>query len=288
MKNIIKLTLLALLSVFLFTGCGDKVIIENGEVGKQITGSGLEKEIRNPGALRMDSCMFTACPKLVRLTVAETSKTIPGKFFINKSDLDLTLDLKLQYSVKRDEKSINEVFDRVKGIEDTHNSRQLIIPEEKVYITFIDPVLRDTVRVSLNNYTIEEMISNLTEVRKFVENEVRKQLANTPITIVNLTFGKIGWPDSIIKAKEDFAKIEIEKATKMKAMAAELEIMTKQFELDKKRAEMTLQVDKIISDKMNDNLKSYMLLDGIRKSAENGTPWAITGSDVIFRETNQK
>jgi len=286
--NSLKMIFIVILATVLFTGCGEKVIIENGEVGKQLTTSGLEKEIRNPGALRMEACFLSACPKLVRLSVAETSKTVPGNFFIAKSDLEMKLDLELQYSVKKDTKSINEVFERVKGVSSNTSSmyQQIIIEEEKVYTTFIKPVLRDTVRLALNNYKIEEMMDNLGVVRDFVESEVRKKLESSPINIVNLTFGKIGWPESIMKSKEDFAKIEIEKATKMKSMAAELEIMKKQFELDKARAIMALEVDKIISDKMNPQLATYMTLEAINKSAENGTPWAL-GSNVVYRETNK-
>lgn len=61
--------LLALLAVaaLLAGGCGDRVTIQPGEVGRQLTINGLEDENRPPGAFRMDSCMITACPKLVRL-----------------------------------------------------------------------------------------------------------------------------------------------------------------------------------------------------------------------------
>lgn len=286
MKKSLLYGIAAVTLLLTLSGCGNKVIIENGEVGKQLTTSGLEKEIRNPGALRMEGCFGTACPKLVRLSVAETSKTIPGKFFIEKSDLEMGLELELQYAVKRDEKSINEVFERVKGVSDPRDSSQIIIQEEKVYSTFIKPVIRDTVRQALSNYKIENMMANLGTVREFVESEVRKKMKDTPIKIVNLSFSKISWPEAIIKAKIDFAKIEIEKATKMKGMSAELEIMEKKFELDKKRAEMALQVDSIVSDKMNENLAQYMMLDAINKSAENGTPWAIN-SNIIYREKSK-
>ena len=277
--------LMAVVVMFFLTGCGEKVVIENGEVGKQLTTSGLEKEIRTAGAFRMDSCFGTACPKLVRLSIAETTEVIPGKFFIKKSDLAMELELSLQYSVKKDEASINEVFRRVKAEKDPNNPDQLLISEKKVYNTFIKPVLRDTVRVALNNYTIEEIIDNLTEVRVFVENQVKAKLSKTPIKVISLSFSKIGYPESIMKAKEDFAKIELEKATKMKAIAAELEIDKKEQELKIVKAKMALEVDKIVADRMNPQLAKYMLLEAINTSAENGTPWAITGSDVIFRET---
>ena len=277
-------SLMVVSSMLLFTGCGEKVVIENGEVGKQLTTSGLEEEIRTAGAFRMESCFGTACPKLVRLSIAETTEVIPGKFFIKKSDLAMELELSLQYSVKKDTNSINEVFKRVKAEKDSNNPNQLLISEKKVYNTFIKPVLRDTVRVALNNYTIEEIIDNLTEVRVFVENQVKAKLNKTPIKVISLSFSKIGYPESIMKAKEDFAKIELEKATKMKAIAAELEIAKKEQELKIVKAKMALEVDKIVADRMNPQLAKYMLLEAINTSAENGTPWAITGSDVIFRE----
>jgi hypothetical protein len=282
-RNILKIMGVALATSMLFTGCGEKVLIENGEVAKQLTTSGLEKGISSSGAIRLDACWTSACPKLVRLAVAENSILVPGKFFIKKSDLEMELEIALQYGVKRDEASINSVFDRVKGIQDPANKRQLIIEEEKVFNTFVKPILRDSVRIALNNYSIDEIIANLAEVRTYVESEVRKSLKESPIKIVNLTFSKVSYPESVMKAKEDFAKINLEKATKIRAMAAELEIMAEELKLKKARAKMAVEVDEIISKRMNPNLEKYMILDAINKSAENGTPWAITG-DVVFRD----
>ena len=284
-KLLITITMLG--SMIFFTGCGEKVIIENGEVGKQLTTDGLEDQIRTAGAFRMENCFGTACPKLVRLTIAETTEIVPGKFFIAKSDLAMDLELSLQYSVKKDNKSLNSVFDRVKATQDPTNNSQLLINEKKVYDTFIKPVLRDTVRVALNNYTVEQIIANLTDVRIFVENAVKEKLNDSPIKVISLSFSKIGYPESIMKAKEDFAKIELEKATKMKAIAAELEIAAKEQELKIVKAKMALEVDKIVAERMNSKLAEYMLLEAINTSAENGTPWAVTG-DVIFRDISTK
>lgn len=273
MKKLVQVLILVGLTLF-FTGCGEKVVINSGEVGKQLTTSGLEKEIRAPGAFRMDSCFFgMACPKLVRLQVSETTEVIPGKFFINKSDLELELELSLQYAVKKDEKSINGVFERIKA--EKSDSNQMMIPNENIYNAFIRPVIRDTVRVALNNYSIDEIMNNLSDIKTFTENEVRKVLKDTPIDVITLAFSKVGYPEAILKAKEDFAKIELEKATKMRAIAAELEILKKTMELEKERAKMTLEVDEIIATKMNTNLEKYLTLQAINKSAENGTPWAL-------------
>jgi len=284
-KHILKTLLGAGMISVLFTGCGEKVLIENSEVAKQLTTSGLEKGISKSGAIRLDSCFTSACPKLVRLSIAENSTLVPGKFFIKKSDLEMELEIALQYGVKKDDKSINEIFDRVKGIPDINNLRQLVIPESKVYNTFVKPVLRDTVRIALNNYSIDEIIANLAVVRSYVESEVRKTLKKSPIKIVNLTFSKVSYPESVMKAKEDFAKINLEKATKMKAIAADIEIAKEQKKLDIIRAEIALEVDKVISTKMTPSLEKYMVLEAINKSAENGTPWALTG-DVVFRQVN--
>lgn len=285
MKKII-LPITIVFSLLLFTGCGEKVVIENGEVAKQLTTSGLEEEIRTAGAFRMESCFGTACPKLVRLTIAETTVVVPGDFFIAKSDLAMELELSLQYAVKGDNKSIDKVFNRVKAT--PVNNDQLLITEQKVFDTFIKPVLRDTVRVALNTYTVEQIIANLTDVRIFVENSVKEKLNNSPINVISLSFSKISYPESIMKAKEDFAKIELEKATKMKAIAAELEIAAKEQELKVVKAKMALEVDTIVSERMNPELATYMLLEAINTSAEKGTPWAVTGSETVLRQNKKE
>lgn len=271
------LVLFGLVSVLALTGCGERVMINNSEVGKQLTVSGLEDKVRSPGALRLESCVFSSCPKLVRLSVAEESAEIGGAYYNSQSDLELDMTVAMQYTIKRDNNSLNEVFSRIKPVQ-ASSSRDLYIQSEQVYNVFVQPVLRDTVRASLNNYSIEEIMDNLPQVREYVESEVRKRLSETPIDVVNLTFSKVGWPKVILQAKEEFAKIEIDKATQFRAIAADLEIMEKQMDLEIARAKMTLKVDSVVASAMTPQLQNYMLLNAINKSAENGTSWAITDS----------
>jgi regulator of protease activity HflC (stomatin/prohibitin superfamily) len=278
MKKLLS-ALVLVSALALTTGCGHRTMIENGEVGKQLTTSGLEDKVRAPGAFRMESCILSSCPKLVRLSVAENNKVIPGNYFIAKSDLELGIDLSLQYGLKRDNASLNEVFSRIRGV--PLNSSELVIAEDRVFEVFVQPVIRDTVRTALNQYSIEQIMENLPLVREYVESEVRKKLNNSPIDVISLSFSKVSWPTVILQAKEEFAKIEISKATEMRAVAADLEILASKMELEKERARMALEVDSIIASKMTPELAQFMLLNAINKSAENSTPWAVTDSTVL-------
>lgn len=275
MKKIILL-LSSIVVALLMTGCGDKVQINSGEVGKQLTTSGLESEIRESGSFRMDGCAFSACPKLVRLQVTKTPQIIPGKFFMPKSDLTLGLDIAIQYQVKTDNASRNIIFNEVSAQPSTTNDREMIILSQTVYDTFIKPTLRDTVRKALSQYKIEGVMDNLSKVREFVESEVKKSLKDSPVTVVTLAFENISYPALILESKEQFAAIETQKATEMKAMAAEMEIIAKKLEVEKARANVALEVDKIISDHMDDKLATWGIIQAAQTSAENGTPWAIS------------
>ena len=60
----------------LFIACGQRVTIQPGEIGRQLTTAGLETENRPPGAFRLESCIISACPKLVRLQTQNQPKTL--------------------------------------------------------------------------------------------------------------------------------------------------------------------------------------------------------------------
>ena len=114
-----KISVLGFLLCSLFlTGCGERVSIQPGEVGKQLTTDGLEKEIRRPGAFRMEQCLVVACPRLVRLQVQKATKQFKiDKLLLMKSNVDLSnVEVGVQFQVKDNEESINRIFEEVRPV----------------------------------------------------------------------------------------------------------------------------------------------------------------------------
>jgi len=275
-KTIINILLLSLVVLFT-TGCGERVRVEQNEVAKVLSTNGLEDTVRTNSTFRLESCIFSACPKLVKLDITKNTKTMNSQYFMPKSDMELGLELTIQYSPKVDKKSINSIYKDIRA-EDVPNSSFLaIIDSEKLYEIYIQPILKDTTRQALNDYKIEQIMDNLEDSRKFVFNMIKEKLKETPIHLDSLSFSKISYPSLILQKKKEFAAIDTQKATDMKSMAAELEIMAKKLELEKKKAKMQLEVDKIISKRLDENMVIWGIVQAAQTSAENGTPWSLGG-----------
>lgn len=266
MKKIILLMVTSVLMI----GCGDRVTVDSGRVAKQLGINGLEKTIRRSGAFRLDSCVISACPRLVILDVFENTEEISGKFYISKSKLDLTLSLDIQYAVREDDDSINKVYDRVKSVQGTV-SRTSVITTEQVFNTYIKPTITDIARSALNNYTIDEIMDNLSAVRKFVELEIKKSYKDSPVIINSVAFSKVSFPEVIVSRREEAASVDAEKITKMKRLEAQLEVAAKQRELDLLRAKNAVAADKIVSKSMDKKMSTWLMLEAIQTCAERET-----------------
>lgn len=264
-----------IITALMFSGCGERVRVEQGQVGKVMNSSGLEEQIRDVSTFRLESCVFTACPKLITLDMTKNVEKVEGKFFMPKSDMEFGIELNLQYSAKNTPKALNSIFKEMPSVSKEGSTNINHISSSKLFSRYIEPIIIDTTRQALGNYTIEEIMSNLEETRQYIYATINKKLENEPIQIDTLSFSKIEYPALILKKKEDFASIDTQKATDMKAMAAELEILAKKLELEKAKAKMQLEVDEIVSGRMNGKMVAWGIVQAIQTSAEKGTPWAL-------------
>lgn len=259
----------------MFSGCGERVQVEQGQIGKVMDANGLEEEIRDVSTFRLDSCVLSACPKLITIDVTKNVSKVDGKFFMPKSDMEFGIELNIQYSAKNDKESLNTIFKEIPS-QPIEGKRDVnTISTAKLFARYIEPIVIDTTRQALGNYTIEEIMSNLEETRQFIYESLNKKLATSPVQIDVLSFSKIEYPALILKKKEDFASIDTQKATDMKAMAAELEILAKKLELEKAKAKMQLEIDTIVSDRMDSKMIAWGIIQAIQNSAENKTPWSL-------------
>jgi len=286
MKKILLYAIVGLSSILLLSGCGQKVRVEQNEVAKILGSNGLEDEILKNSTFRLDSCFISACPKLVTLDVTKNTKVIPGNYYMPKSDMEMELELSIQYSVKKDKKSIDTVFEEARSINNPNFDYLASIPAEKLYEIYIKPIIKDSTRQALNSFKIEQVMDNLEETRLFVFKTINKKLKDSPVKIDTLSFSKIGFPELILQKKKEFAAIDTQKATDMKAMAAELEIMAKKLELEKKKAKMQLEVDNIISKQLDKKMVIWGIIQAIQTSAENGTPWSLGNGSFQMTDLN--
>lgn len=278
-------SMLALTALLL--GCGDQTSIQTGEVGKQLTSNGLENEIRQPGAFRMDSCGFGACPKLVRLQVNKSTADLEiDSLFLPKSNVDLSkVQIGLQFQVKPNKDSINKVFTEVRPEPSKgqygESDRVLVITAEMVYATYLKRKAPDAIVTALRNYSVEEVLTNVPEIAQYAKEQVNKMLAETPIEVTELGFpngiGEV--PKEVIEAKRRLFAIEEEKARKIKALEAELAVEDQRQAVQRKRSKNDME----IAGQLGISVSEFMRLkiaERFSDAAEAGTPVALGGQFV--------
>lgn len=262
----LNLLLIAIVSLLVLSGCGSKVTVESGRVAKQLGTNGLETEIRRAGAFRLDSCITTACPSLVILDVFENTATIESQYYISASKLNLTLHVDIQYAVKEDDASINKVYERVKSV--PNGNRQSAITTEQVFSTYVKPVSIGTIRTALNHYDIDKIMDNLSEVQDYVEVAFKNKLKDTPVVIKSLTFSSVSYPEVIVERREEEASVDAEKATKLKRLEADLIVAKEERKLQIEHAKNAVEADKIISNSMDEDMATWLMLEAIQTCAE--------------------
>ena len=253
--------------ILTLSGCGERVTVDSGRVAKQLGTNGLEKSIRREGAFRLDSCVTTACPRLVILDVFENATTVGNKFYISKSKLNLTLKLDIQYAVREDDASINKVYKRVKSVS-ISGTRRSEISTDQVFDTYIRPSVIDITRTALNNYDIDTIMDNLSEVREHVENVIKTSYSDSPVEIIRVTFSDVSFPPVIVLRREEAASVDAEKVTKIKRLEAQLEISEKKRALGIIRARYAVEEDKIVSKSMDKKMQAWLMLEAIQTCAE--------------------
>ena len=268
--KILKLGILPILAMLILSGCGDKVTVDSGRVAKQLGTNGLEDGIRRAGAFRLDSCVTTACPRFVVLDVFENTQTISSKYYISSSKLNLELDVDIQYAVKEDDASINKVYKRVKSVP-VNGERKSIISTEQVFSTYVKPVSIGTIRTALNHYNIDQIMDNLSEVQIYVENAFKEKLKSEPVIIKSLTFSLVSYPKVIVERREEEASVDAEKATKLKRLEADLIVAKEERKLQIEHAKNAVEADKIISDSMDEDMATWLMLEAIQTCAERTT-----------------
>lgn len=238
--------LLMLVVALVLAACGDRTSIQTGEVGKVLGDRGLEKDIRKPGAFRMDACVFDACPKLVRLQVNKSTNLLTiDSLFLPKSNVDIRkVEVGIQFQVKQDEASIHKVFEEVrpsapdeKQVEESH--RVLLITAESVYDTFLKRKVADAIITELRKHTVDEVLTEVPEIAHSTKEQINAMLADTPIEVTEVGFPNgIGVvPDEVINAKRRLFAVEEERARKIKSLAADLVIEDQRQLVQRKRVE---------------------------------------------------
>lgn len=287
MKNVTK-TVLGFAMLMTLGGCwGERVTINTGEVGKQITTSGLEKEIRQPGSFKMDTCWFSACPRLVRLQTAVSAQTVTiEKVFLPKSNVALdNVQFGIQFRIKQDQSSIDRAFTDIRSSGDDGDR---FISSEEIFATYIARKAPEAVITALRDYTVEQALSEPDSIAAYAKDRINEALANTPVEVTEFGFPNgVGVPPAVVlDAKDRLYAIDEEKAREIRALEAALEVEAQRQSVARLRAKNDTEV----AAELGIPVAQYQCLrtmDAFADAANSGTTIALAGDCGLSSKTGE-
>jgi len=245
------IALLAVMTLFL-TGCGPIVEVPPAHVAKLSTASGLQEGLITPGKLRLGP----AIGKYESLVMAQTADMAVKEampVFMPKDQLNLTLEIRGVVSVSPDPNNVDKLFSRV--VPSPVNDRVSMIDMSTIYTTYGQNVIREVCRIVVTRYSIDEVMANRERIGAELFQDVKKALANTPLTVVEFGFADLQPPPVIVQAQEtkktreiEILRAEADKAIKLQQAEAALAVAIKQQEVDLKEAETQVLVDKKLAE----------------------------------------
>lgn len=279
-------TIPVLFATLLLGGClGKEVTIETGEVGKILGTSGLEKQVLEPEAFRLDYCAIQACEKLVRLQVNKsTTQMNIDTLFLPDSNVDIrNVQVGIVFQVKKDEDSIAQIYDEVRP--DPVEEQVMLISADRVYETYLARKAPDAIVTELRGHTVEDVLTNVPEIAEATKIAIEEMLGDAPIEVTELGFpngiGEV--PEEVIKAKRRLFAVDEEKARTVKALAAELEVEEQRQRVQKVRA----QNDVINAKVAGVDYKTYVALKNEERFADAADAMALAveegSNDVIVQ-----
>ncbi len=153
---------------------------------------------------------------------------------LTKSDMKVTVDLRVTYRANCDSKDqIELILDQV-----PLPAEGRFVQPEQIFEKYVMPVIRESLRNHLADYTIEQV----KEVRGELANSIKRDLEKTikeksfPVQIEVLTVSNIQLPESIVeKIKEiELARMDANKETE-KQQAAKVRLERELFEAQQDR-----------------------------------------------------
>ena len=235
----------------LFTGCSNKEVVNQGEVGKILTSQGFQPEILTPGAYRIcgiiDELFLKCYNKLIILETVEKTITEQPITIRMKDNLNLKVNyLRVRIKPKTDEKILNVLFNEVKA----KNGKITVNDLYNIYGKLI--VTRD-VREILSQYTIDEVRLNYKRITNEIYKKINNDFKNLPIKLLDLSIGKLEFPKiynqaiELSKQKEiEIKKAEAETIIKIQKMKGEEEIAKARYKIKMLEARRISDYNKMI------------------------------------------
>ena len=280
--NMLKVSALALAAT-LMVGCGERVEVPPGFVGKVMTKDGYQEGLIPTSKLRLAPCM-NYCDRMVIMDNTDKSYVEPMEIFIPADKLNIKVDLRATLAV--DPQRAEPLFNKLPQV--TQGDQLSVIAGESIYNTYGKQVLQAEVRSYLTKYSISEIASNGEKINSDIQVLLSKVMGErTPFTVRYAGLTNIKYPTIITEAQENSAKrremIAQEEASlsvsKVK-LDRELQEAKMQRAIEKEKAETEAQAQVVLANAVDPRslrIKELEIQKILAEKWDGGLPQTIMG-----------
>lgn len=283
-SNLIKASALVL-AASLMVGCGERVEVPPGFVGKIMTKDGYMEGLIPTSKIRLAPCV-NYCDRIVIMDNTDKSYVEPMEIFIPADKLNIKVDLRATLAV--DPNRAEPLFNKLPQV--TQGDQLSVISGESIYNTYGKQVLQAEVRSYLTKYSISEIASNGEKINADIQLLLSKVMGDrTPFTVRYAGLTNIKYPEIITQAQENSAKrreniaeqeaqLEVSKVQ----LSRELQEAKMQRAIEKEKAETEAQAQLVLAaavDPRSLRIKELEIQKIIAEKWDGGLPQTIMGGD---------
>lgn len=218
------LAILALPLLLTVAACsGEQVTIQPGEVAKQLTGAGLEQNIRTPSSFRMDYCgQGQACARIVRVQVGRSTAEVKiDSLLLPRSNVDVTnITVGIQWRVRNTRPAQERIFAEVVPQAVPNSSTNLLISSATIWSTYGQRKVQAAIADAFNDLTVDEAMAIGTQLSSLVRARVEAALADTPIEVTELDVSNTDVSEAVMVAKRALFAIQDSQARRIAELRA--------------------------------------------------------------------
>jgi hypothetical protein len=217
-------------------GCGEKVEVPPGHLGKIMTKDGYQEALIPTSKLRLAACL-NYCDRMVVLDATDKSYIEPMSIFIPKDKLNIQVDVRATLSVNQ--KKANELFNSLPQV--AVSSQFSNISSESIYNTYGKQILQAEVRAYLTKYSIAEIASSNEKINQDLQVIMQKVMGErTPFSVRYVGLTNIKYPEIITQAQENSAK----RREMIEQEEAQLEVSKVSLERELQEAKLQRAIEK--------------------------------------------
>lgn len=283
-RTMLKVAALAMAATVM-VGCGAKVEIPPGHVGKIMTKDGYREGLIPTSKIRLDYCV-NYCDRLVVMDNTDKSYVEPMTIFIPADKLNIKVDLRATLAI--DPVKADPLFNKLPQV--TQGDQLSFIAGETIYNTYGKQVLQAEVRSYLTQYSISEIASNGEKINQDIQKILQTVMgAKTPFKVTYAGLTNIQYPTIITEAQENSAKrremIAQEEASlsvsKVK-LDRELQEAKMQRAIEKEKAETEAQAQRVLAEAVDPRslrIKELEIQKIIAEKWDGGMPQYMMGAN---------